>query len=47
MFLNIDGWFGSGKGVLWTLLQGHPDVYCSPLHDFSFINLVMESNDAE
>jgi len=36
MLLQIDGWFGGGKSVLWTLLDGHPDVFCSPIHDFSF-----------
>lgn len=47
MFLFIDGWFASGKGVLWSLLQGHPEVYCSVLHDFSFMPLLEEKSGAE
>ena len=47
MLLQIDGWFGSGKSVLWTLLDGHPDVFCSPIHDYSFSAFLDQKDDLE
>lgn len=47
MLLQIDGWFGGGKGVLWLLLDGHPDVYCSPIHDYSYCTFLSHRNDEE
>lgn len=34
-FIQIDGWAGAGKGVLWSLLDGHSDLFVNPIHDFS------------
>jgi hypothetical protein len=31
--LQIDGWYHSGKSVLLRLLDGHPEIFASPLHD--------------
>jgi len=36
MLIHIDGWFAGGKSILWSLLDGHKDVYVSPLHDYTF-----------
>jgi hypothetical protein len=36
MLLKIDGWRGAGKSVLHTLLDGHKDLFCVPMHDKSF-----------
>ena len=47
MLINIDGWFGGGKSVLWSLLDGHDDVFVCPVHDFSFSPLLKVSNDME
>lgn len=44
MLINIDGWFGSGKSVLMFLLDGHPDVFCSPVHDYSFCAFLNQSD---
>lgn len=45
MLIQIDGWFGSGKGVLWSLLDGHPDIFCSPIHDYSFGAFLSQSDE--
>jgi Sulfotransferase family len=34
MIILIDGWSGSGHSVLRGLLDGHPNLFCSPVHDF-------------
>jgi hypothetical protein len=47
MLINIDGWFGGGKSVLWSLLDGHKDVFVCPVHDYSFSTLIKETNDKE
>ncbi len=47
MLIQIDGWFGSGKAVLWTLLEGHPDVFCSPIHDFSYMGFLNQTNELD
>lgn len=31
--LFIEGWGGSGKSVLLSLLDSHPNLFCSPVHD--------------
>ncbi|MUL16615.1 sulfotransferase [Aliivibrio fischeri] len=36
MLINIDGWFGGGKSVLWSLLDGHSEIFVDPVHDYSF-----------
>jgi hypothetical protein len=47
MLLQIDGWFGAGKSVLWMLLDGHPDVFCSPIHDYSYCAFLDQTDDLE
>jgi len=47
MLINIDGWSGSGKSVMLSLLDSHPDIYCSPVHEASFIPFCFESTNAE
>lgn len=47
MLIQVDGWFGSGKSVLWMLLDGHPDVFCSPIHDFSYSAFLSQSDAHE
>ncbi|RXK13597.1 hypothetical protein CP965_07305 [Halarcobacter mediterraneus] len=42
MIIQIDGWFAGGKSVLWSLLDGHKDIYVSPLHDYTFSRLLKE-----
>lgn len=31
--INIEAWSGAGKSTLASLLDGHPDIFCSPVHD--------------
>lgn len=47
MLLQIDGWRGAGKSALWTLLDGHKSIFCSPVHDTSFEAFVTESDNSE
>lgn len=47
MLLQIDGWFGSGKSVLLTLLDGHPDVFCIPVHDYSYAAFLNQNNELD
>lgn len=47
MLLQIDGWRGAGKGALWTLLDGHKDIFCSPVHDTSFEAFTDRSENSE
>ncbi len=47
MFLQLDGWYGAGKGMLWTLLDSHPDVFCSPIHDYTFGAFIDQSDEHE
>jgi hypothetical protein len=47
MLLQIDGWFGAGKSVLWMLLDGHPDVFCSPIHDYSYSAFLNQSDELD
>lgn len=47
MLIQIDGWFGSGKGVLWSLLDGHPNVFCSPIHDYSYAAFLNQKNNLD
>jgi len=44
MLLQVDGWVGSGKNVLMSLLEGHPDLYCNPVHDISHYAYNSESD---
>lgn len=46
LLINIDGWFAGGKSVLWSLLDGHPDVFVNPVHDYSF-SLLLTHDDSE
>ena len=47
MLLQIDGWFGAGKSVLWLLLDGHPEVFCSPVHDYAYCALIDQQDDLD
>lgn len=47
MLIQVDGWFGAGKSVLWMLLDGHPEVFCSPIHDYSYCSLIEQSDEHE
>lgn len=47
MLIQIDGWFGSGKSVLWMLLDGHPEVFCTPFHDFSQCAFLTEDDERD
>lgn len=47
MLLQIDGWFGAGKSVLWALLEGHEEVFTSPIHDYSFSAMLEQNNDLD
>ena len=47
MLIQVDVWFGAGKSVLWMLLDGHPDVFCSPIHDYSYCSLIEQSDEHE
>jgi hypothetical protein len=45
MLIQVDGWFGAGKSVLWMLLDNHPDVFCSPVHDYAYAAFLNQGND--
>ncbi|MFW5983408.1 MAG: sulfotransferase, partial [bacterium] len=47
MLLQVDGWFGAGKSVLWMLLDGHPNVFCSPIHDYSYCAFLNQSDNLD
>ncbi len=47
MLLQIDGWFGAGKSVLWMLIDGHPNVFCSPIHDYSYCAFLDQTDDLD
>jgi len=47
MFIQIDGWYGGGKSVLWSLLDSHSNVFVCPLHDFSFAKLLDQHDGME
>ncbi|ACF14592.1 hypothetical protein Ctha_2140 [Chloroherpeton thalassium ATCC 35110] len=47
MLIQIDGWFGAGKSVLWMLLDGHPDVFCSPIHDYAYCAFLDQSDNLD
>jgi hypothetical protein len=34
-FIQLEGWACAGKGVLWSLLDGHSEIFVCPTHDFS------------
>ena len=34
-FIQIDGWAGAGKAILWSLLDGHSELFVNPIHDFT------------
>lgn len=46
MLIQIDGWFAGGKSVLWALLDGHPNIFVNPIHDYSHAHL-LDCNDKE
>ncbi len=45
MIIQIDGWHGAGKGVLWSLLDGHKDIFVVPIHEASYFPLLVSNND--
>jgi len=47
MLLQIDGWYAGGKGVLWSLLEGHKDVFVCPVHDYSFAPFFQHKENEE
>jgi len=47
MLIQIDGWFAGGKSVLWSLLDGHSDVFVCPVHEYSFAGFLNQSNEDE
>ncbi len=47
MIIQIDGWFAGGKSVLWSLLDGHKDIFVNPIHDFSHVALLNHKNNEE
>jgi hypothetical protein len=47
MILQIDGWFGAGKSVLWTLLDDHPEIFCSPIHDYAYAAFLNQTNELD
>lgn len=44
MLIQIDGWYGGGKSVLWALLDGHKDIFVSPIHEYAFQAFLPYSN---
>lgn len=34
-FIQLEGWAAAGKGVVWSLLDGHSKVFVNPIHDFT------------
>jgi hypothetical protein len=47
MLLQVDGWYGSGKLLIMSLLDSHPDVFCSPIHDFTFCAFMDQDENHE
>jgi Sulfotransferase family len=47
MIIQIDGWFAGGKSVLWSLLDGHKDIFVNPVHDYSYAMLLDKTNEDE
>jgi hypothetical protein len=47
MIIQIDGWFAGGKVVLWSLLDGHKDIFVNPVHDYSYSSLLDKKNNEE
>lgn len=47
MLLQIDGWFAGGKSALWSLLDGHEDIFVNPVHDYSYALFLDKLNDDE
>lgn len=45
MLIQIDGWYAGGKSVLWSLLDGHKDIFVIPVHDYSYQAFLKSSND--
>lgn len=46
MIIVIDGWWGSGKSTLKGILDGHPDLFVSPIQD-SIVGGLAEAADRE
>jgi hypothetical protein len=47
MIISLDGWWGSGKSVLRGLLDGHPEVFSSPIHEVVPISFMNEHDQNE
>ncbi|NOI68714.1 sulfotransferase [Vibrio sp. 99-8-1] len=47
MIVNIDGWFGGGKSVIWALLDDHSKIFVDPVHNYSFVPFLTDSFHSE
>ncbi len=47
MLIQVDGWFAGGKTLLWSLLDGHKDIFVNPIHDYSFSMFLDKKDDDE
>lgn len=45
MLINIDGWYGAGKSIVWSLLDNHPELFVCPVHEYSYHGLLSCSNN--
>lgn len=46
MLLQIDGWWGGGKSLLSSLLDGHPEIKVTPIHDAAHMAFLSENDSA-
>jgi hypothetical protein len=46
MLLQIDGWWGGGKSLLSSLLDGHPEIKVTPIHDAAHMAFLSENDPA-
>lgn len=44
MLLQIDGWWAGGKGLLFSLLDGHPAIGTTLLHDATHMSFLSDNN---
>ncbi len=47
MIIHVDGWWGGGKSLLRGLLDGHLEIFCSPIHDIISLAFQNETNESE
>lgn len=46
MLLQIDGWWGGGKSLLASLLDGHPEIAVTPIHEATHMAF-LSANEAD